>query len=419
MGQDTKIEWAHHTFNPWEGCEKVSAACKNCYAETRAVRFGHSKSGKHLPLWGPGSRRQFRSDAYWKQPLRWNREAEAAGERRRVFCMSLGDFFEWLPGAHPDLLPLSEARDTVLALIDATPHLDWLLLTKRPQNITRIFPGWAEGGCSGFRPIPKNVWLGVTVEDQETADERIPKLLKVPATVHFLSCEPLLGPVDLKRVIWRASPYGHVDVLRGGAWSGTNWGFVNHSDMETVDWVIAGGESGVGARPSDPDWFRSLRDQCAELGANVPFLFKQWGAWVDVENMPPETYMDFDAAGSHLIDGRGPVRVGKERSGRLLDGAEHTGFPGREMVDEIRPAVMWFARQMELKLRTHDADRGPHGWRGEKYPIRMFERLEDEVEELRRHADGGDPKRRIEEATDVANFAMMCADLAREELKGA
>lgn len=327
MGETTSIEWCDRTFNPWEGCEKVSPACKNCYAETRAVRFGHSKGGKHLPLWGPGSRRKWRSDAYWRQPLKWNREAAELGERHRVFCMSLGDVFERLPD-HPDDARMMDERRRLFDLIRATPHLDWLLLTKRPENISWILDG---------DTFP-NVWLGTTVENPETAAERIPHLLRYPAAVYFVSCEPLLAPVDLSR--WLGNVTGYE--FRPGHSVGAD----SLTARVGVRWVIAGGESGRGARPSHPDWFRSLRDQCA--AADVPFLMKQWGEWA-----PRSHHRDVPIIGStrwgtvghggtwfesttpwngHDDDGHGDheammVRLGKKAAGRLLDGEEHTDFP--------------------------------------------------------------------------------------------
>lgn len=243
MGKDSKVDWTHHTFSPWEGCEKVSPACKNCYAETRAIRWGYSVGGQHLPLWGPGSVRKFRSDAYWRQPLWWDRVAYELGERHRVFCMSLGDVFEQLPGGHPDRQRMIAERLRLFELIERTPNLRWLLLTKRPENIPAIL---------GDAQFP-NVWLGVTVENQAAADERIPHLLKVPARLRFMSMEPLLGPVDLK-------PWMNACVCPD-------------CDTATVGWVIAGCESGPRARPTEDDWLRELRDQC--VAAGTPFFLKQ------------------------------------------------------------------------------------------------------------------------------------------------
>lgn len=339
MGKSSKIEWTHHTFNAWEGCEKVSPACKNCYAETRAVRFGHSKGGKHLPLWGPGSRRKWRSDAYWRQPLKWNREAAELGERHRVFCMSLGDVFEILPVDHPDLHEHAVARMRLLELIEKTPHLDWLLLTKRPENIAPILNPWTA----------TNVWLGTTVENPETAEQRIPHLLAYPAAVYFVSCEPLLAATDLSRWLrmgtvcecdHSAPRHERCTPDDPEAWIRCNAG------TRHIDWVIDGGESGRGARPPHPDWFRAHRNQCAEAG--VPYLFKQWGEWAPRSHHPNVPIIGSTRWGTlshhgswfesttpwngHDDDGIGlreavMVRMGKKAAGRLLDGVEHTDFP--------------------------------------------------------------------------------------------
>jgi len=218
MAENSKIEWCDHTFNPWIGCAPVSPACDNCYARRMMTRYP-----RYRDCWGPEGDRVRTSDTYWKQPLKWNRQAGRDGTHPRVFCGSCCDVFEDRP-------TLEETRKRLWILIDDTPQLDWLLLTKRPEYIEHI-------------PAGDNVWLGVTVENQEMADERIPELLQIPAAIHFVSCEPLLSHVEL-------TPY-----------------------LTDLDWVIAGGESGPNARPSRLDWFRSLHDQCTE--ANTPFFFKQ------------------------------------------------------------------------------------------------------------------------------------------------
>lgn len=228
MGENSKIEWTDHTYNPWWGCVKVSPGCEHCYAETFAKRTGHA-------IWGPAATTQRRTfgDKHWQEPLKWNEDAVKAGRPQRVFCASMADVFE----DHPQLL---EERLRLWKLIDQTPMLDWLLLTKRPENIVEMAPcSWVTDGC------PSNVWIGTSVENQAAANKRLPVLASIPAKVHFLSCEPLLGPVDL-------SPW-----------------------MRKIEWVIAGGESGHSARPMEADWVRSLRDQCQ--AAAVPFFFKQWG----------------------------------------------------------------------------------------------------------------------------------------------
>jgi protein gp37 len=221
MGKLSKIEWTEHTFNSHWGCSKVPGdpACHNCYAEAFSRRLG-------LEIWGGGSARRFFSDKHWAQPLKWDRAAGAAGERHRVFCASMADVFE-------DREDLSAERERLWRLIDATPNLDWLLLTKRPENI----PGMLA------TKQRDNVWLGTTLATQEWVEPRVPALLKNEAAIHFVSCEPLLGLIDL------------------------SIGFPG------IDWVIAGAESGGKARPMDLDWVRGLRDQSVE--AAVPFLFKQ------------------------------------------------------------------------------------------------------------------------------------------------
>lgn len=260
MAESTGIEWCDHTFNAVVGCTKVSPACDNCYAETWAKRTGQSR------LWS-GERRRT-SAAYWREPLKWNRKAADAGIRRRVFCCSLADVFDnqWEDTWRTDLFDL----------IQNCESLDFLLLTKRPQNIAKMLPpDWGDGW--------PNVWLGTTVENQAEADRRIPHLLSARARVHFLSAEPLLGPVRLT----------HIDHDRDRGWvepmdalrpytlqqAREDWGddCGQTSDRPAIKWVIAGGESGPHARPCHPDWIRSLRDQC--LAAGVPFFFKQWGEW--------------------------------------------------------------------------------------------------------------------------------------------
>lgn len=279
MGKDSKIEWTHHTFNPWWGCVKISPACKHCYAEAWAKRVG-------MDLWGGGSERRFFTEAHWRQPIKWNREAEQARKRRRVFCASMGDVFE-------NKRELDPWRVRLWLIIAQTPWLDWLLLTKRPQNVARLVP-WGNAW-------PHNVWLGTTAENQRWADERIPELLAQGAAIHFASCEPLLGPIDL-------SP-----------WLGTPTKY-----NKTLNWVIAGGESGGRARPMNPEWAVDLRDQC--VNAMVPFHFKQWGHWgptrqrhnarVDTVTFTDRTGRVFELA-----------KLGKHATGRRLEGRTWDGFP--------------------------------------------------------------------------------------------
>lgn len=242
MAENSKIEWCDNTFNPWVGCTKVSPACDNCYAESWAKRSG-------LVEWGNNPRRRT-SDANWRKPLKWNREAEAAGIRPKVFCCSLADVFD-------NKVPSLWQYD-LFKLIDDTPHLDWLLLTKRIGNLNNLLGG-------GWRAC-ENVWLGITVINQEEVDRDVPKLLEQtwPAKL-FLSIEPMLGPISLRRVMTHGGWY---DALAG-------WRDVRQSPAPEgiIDWVICGGESGSNARTMNPDWARSIRDQCRAAG--VAFFMKQ------------------------------------------------------------------------------------------------------------------------------------------------
>ena len=243
-----------------------------------------------------------------------------------MFCASLADVFD-------NQVP-TEWRRELWELIDATPHLTWLLLTKRPQNIARMLPNpgqhYPRGGPAWGDGWP-TVWLGTTVEHQEAADRNIPALLAVPAARRFLSCEPLLGPVDLSNI---CTGHYFLNVLNGNKWHdgpGINKFERGDGSGGGIDWVIAGGESGPNARPSHPDWFRSLRDQCAAAG--TPFLFKQWGEW-----RPQSGYRTCDQTRDQVADdptyrGFDPARyaemqrVGKARAGRFLDGVQHDGRP--------------------------------------------------------------------------------------------
>ena len=271
MGKFSKIEWTHHTFNPWWGCVKVSPACRHCYAETWAKRVGSN-------VWGRKAPRRFFSDKHWDEPIKWNKEAKLHSERHRVFCASMGDVFERRADLNPH-------RARLWSLIENTPWLDWLLLTKRPQNIRTYMP---------WQNVPDNIWLGITAETQRFFDERIDDLLAVKTKVHFLSCEPLLGFIDISKHI----KYG-------------------------IDWVIAGGESGCNSRPMNPDWAKNLRDQCVQ--ANIPFHFKQWGHWApnDTPNMQKNVKQVTFDDNQVIMYG-----VGKNAAGRYLDGEEWNQLPG-------------------------------------------------------------------------------------------
>ena len=292
MARDSRIEWTNHTFNPWWGCTKISAACDHCYAETWAKRVG-------FDIWSHGKPRRFLSESYWRQPYRWNEEARHCGSRARVFCASMADVFEWKRG----LTPL---RTRLWRLIEETPYLDWLLLTKRPHLVSRMTP-WIDDW-------PTNVWLGTTVEDQRWAHKRIDHLGGIRAKIRFLSCEPLLGGVDLN--MW----------LEGGI----------------VDWVIAGGESGPNARPSDPSWFLALRDQC--ISYSVPFHFKQWGEWAPIGacSAMPRSIIDDGCYSTPL------GRYGKKASGRTLGGRTWDGVPLHE--SNLDPLLLLEAASTEGPL---------------------------------------------------------------------
>jgi protein gp37 len=306
MAENTKIEWTDHTFNPWEGCQKVGPGCDNCYAETRNARY----AGGQAINWGPGAPRRRTSASNWNKPLMWNKNADAFmaehGRRQRVFCASLADVFD-------NAVDLSW-REDLFQLIAATPNLDWLLLTKRIGNVpamVAIIPGW----------MPPNVWLGATITNQTEAERDIPKLLELPARVRFLSMEPLLGPVNLVPYLYDI----HLD-----------------NGEKAIDWVIVGGESGSGARPMHPSWAQGLRDQCEAAG--VPFLFKQWGEWgpahahLGFAGAPPDPAGESSIAGTEIVTGKYQdgrlhkelwpvVRAGKKANGRMLDGRTWDGFP--------------------------------------------------------------------------------------------
>lgn len=278
---ETKIEWtatrlpdgrllSGYTFNPVVGCQKVGPGCDNCYAEGWAKRSG-------LVTWGPGEDRRVTSDAYWRQPIKWNRHAEVQDQYRFVFCASLADVFDkaW---------PVT-VRPRLAAMVRATPTLIWLFLTKRIGNAAAMMAEMFPDGT------PPNVWLGSTIVNREEMLRDAPKLKATPAAVRFWSVEPLLG--DLGPI--------PADLLPG--------------------WVICGGESGCRARPMHPDWARSLRDQCNAAG--VPFFFKQWGEH-EADEIGPEDARSISYPPGHVIF----RKVGKKTAGRLLDGREWNEMPG-------------------------------------------------------------------------------------------
>lgn len=243
MGK-TKIEWCDWTWNPWIGCTKVSPGCSNCYAEhLMDKRLGRVQ-------WGDQGTRSRTSDAYWKGPLKWNAKLEGTGRRERVFCASLADVFERTAVNHDS--QVADWRFDLWDLIDKSPNLDWLLLTKRPENILDVVPwswhnqrvadqsAWRRGSIKA--KWPTNVWTGASIENQKVV-ERLPELCKVPGR-HFLSIEPLLGPINL-------------------------------GDLQGIDWVIIGGESGPNVRPMKLAWVEDILAQCR--AANIPMFLKQLG----------------------------------------------------------------------------------------------------------------------------------------------
>lgn len=297
MATNSKIEWCDSTFNPWIGCTKVSQGCANCYAAMQDKFRKWTLEG-----WGAGKPRKRTSVANWREPLKWNREYDEAETRRaeallcappgsvlpeyprrpRVFCASLAD---WLDVEVP-----TQWRVDLLDLIEATPNLDWLLLTKRPEGWSarmheamaagsKLARSWLNGNA------PSNVWVGTTVEDQTRAEDRIPELIDIPAKVRFLSCEPLLGPVDLRLV-------NDQRVV------------IQRNFVPGIHWVICGGESGPGARPFVVEYADDLRRQCERAG--VAFFMKQFGALPTTTNAnlldwPDETV--FEALPGELAAG--------------------------------------------------------------------------------------------------------------------
>lgn len=285
MGDKTRIEWASGTWNPVIGCAKVSPGCTHCYAEA------YARNRLRRPeLWR--GERHVTAESTWKLPEQLDRRAGREGRRARLFVASLADVFEDHPAwdARYRGYVLS-VREMALHKLDRLRNSDVLLLTKRPENVLKMVPeNWIRGW-------PRHIWLGTTVEDQQRADERIPHLLRVPAVVRFLSVEPMLGPVDLAPFLVNIRFQRHRDtgenrrvteyegdVLAAEAVT-VNHGSTSPGHRKPIDWVIAGGESGAGARPTDAAWVRALRDQCVEAG--VPFFLKQLrGGTGRVESLP-------------------------------------------------------------------------------------------------------------------------------------
>ena len=365
MGANSKIQWCDHTFNPWMGCTKVSEGCAHCYAEALMDhRYGKVQ-------WGPQGARVRTSAQMWRQPLKWNRSGEwvecevchwrgpydaealcpgcahplirvGLDTRQRVFCGSLMDVGDH----HPSVK--NEWVEDLVRLIAQTPNLDWLFLTKRiEETLARYSMFWGN-------TWPKNVWLGVTVENQKRANERIPLLQKSPAAVKFLSVEPMGSFVSLSEAVepdeeaWDEvnamdddQPeefveeceaecdwvnYGSDLVVnpahREWAWRRRSVAGFKTLKRGGIDWVICGGESGHEARPMDPNWARQLRDECQQ--AEIPFFFKQWGEFAPVSHFAETSTFKHQPmkVGLEMM-----VRVGKGAAGRLLDGQEWNEVP--------------------------------------------------------------------------------------------
>ncbi len=232
MGK-TNIGWTDYTFNPWIGCTKVSAGCVNCYAERDNKHRQWNPAG-----WGKGIPRHRTSEANWDKPYQCDSLAKRNGVRFKVFCASLADVFD------PEV-PLEWLAD-LLKVIDSCQNLDWLLLTKRIDEVERRINNAINTSSTNFFHSNPNVWLGTTAENKKQADIRIPQLLKIPARIKFVSAEPLLEPLD---------------------------DFGEHFVFEGLDWVIVGGESGGNARPMEPGWVTPLKNGCNNRG--IPFFMKQ------------------------------------------------------------------------------------------------------------------------------------------------
>lgn len=366
MADKTKIEWTDATWNPITGCAVVSPGCTNCYAMKLAgTRLKHHPSRKGLTVdskAGPVWTGEIRFNEQWlDQPMRWQK-------RRRIFVCAHGDLFA--EGVTVGML------DRIFAIMGLCPHHTFQVLTKRPERMRAYIASLGDGkspdrvteaaftigqsvrvhrGSGGMceRPLP-NVWLGVSVEDQKRADERIPLLLETPAARRFISAEPLLGRIELKNICClRDEAFIRFDALTAEAWvenSESASAYCNEADGITkLDWVIAGGESGPGARPMHPEWVRAIRDQCA--ASDTAFFFKQWGEWApnvgavdgwkisDDPEISRYEHLEWDGKSwgapfrpmwcdwDNLDETQVVSRIGKKQAGRLLDGRNHGAMP--------------------------------------------------------------------------------------------
>jgi protein gp37 len=364
VSDKTKIEWTDSTWQVTRGCTRVSEGCKHCYAERIASRFdgpGKPFEGLIHPKTNGWNGKVITLPQNLQIPWRWSKG-------RNIFVNSMSDLF------HEDV-PF-EFIAAVFWVMSVTTRHTYQVLTKRPERMLAFFEWlleksdcgwplhhqeagwymteaisdasdatpevkalgwtpWREGkrhggydNCGPGWPY-ENVWLGVSVEDQATADERIPLLLRCPAAVRFLSCEPLLGPIDLTRIpvpVDMDEPVARCNVLQASDWT-------NGAAGNNIDWVIAGGESGPGARPMQPDWARSLRDQCAagqtSTGTSIPFFFKQWGEYLHETDSRCAKFSPTKSNIHLWPDDFASIRVGKLAAGRLLDGNEHNAIPER------------------------------------------------------------------------------------------
>jgi protein gp37 len=297
MADKTGIEWTDATWNPVTGCAKVSAGCKHCYAERNWGRL------QHLPAYAGRAFTDVATHAdRLLQPLSWKRP-------RRIFVNSMSDLLH--QDIHDDFIGM------VFRTMARAPQHTFQVLTKRAERMQHLLTHPKMRSFFGDAPWPlPNVWIGVSVEDQATADKRIPLLLDTPAAVRWISAEPLLGPVSLTKE--------YLSMKCGGTYPFRSLGDEHRTKLiDLLDWVVVGGESGPQARPMHPAWARGLRDQCAAAG--VPFLFKQWGEWLpsDAEDQPV-----YRGEHRHLGEHWHAFKVGKKLAGRLLDGALHDGYPG-------------------------------------------------------------------------------------------
>ena len=357
----TKIEWTDATWNPIAGCSVVSPGCTNCYAMRQAHRLASNPATPHYH----GTTQMTRGGPVWTGKIGIAPEAVLTAPLRRkkpttYFVNSMSDLFhEGVP---------DEVVDRVFAVMALCPQHRFQILTKRPDRMRAYFAGEhliqridceidilineridpLQRRSDDLRatapdleevwPLP-NVWLGTSVEDQRRANERIPDLLATPAARRFISAEPLLGPVDLRRIQYGETGTRRIDALdlrgirSGTAWQGET--LPPELPLRVLDWVIVGGESGHGARPMHPDWARALRDQCQAAG--TAFFFKQWGVWAEGHEVNHIIVADGEIIDFHgeTFAGRGGhrgailmQRVGKRAAGRMLDGRTWDEVPG-------------------------------------------------------------------------------------------